>query len=680
MKRLQILLLLGAILSATSMIVWAQTDARDQNNPPRGNAPDSASRELARVEIQSRGITISYLERKGATEVGFRYPADPETLPEPRGKVKVERKGGYCEIDVTKKFDLPGPASVLYEYFVKTENGRRLYPSFQIQGLGPERFKGKLAYVFWVVTTQGICENLGEVLWSDDLGFTSNARSIDVTTRQPIFAMMITAEPHPYVTHPSNAVVLVNYGQQATFTNSKGVPESDRLYYVPRQEVVGFKDIDIVYPDNAYLKYRHRQTRIALAQARVAIAIAEYGLDAARRNKELDPRTPDTLIERARERARFSVADEIQSNQALEEARDHLAAAEKSYSPLVDNDKISEGKDPLRPIVQEAHNAAQLAQEAALYADIANHRIAIRTKDTLISLLAEEDAALKETIRQLQSENANLRETIRQREARIAELEREVDRLNEELRKLRAEIARLNDELNSLRARIAQLERDNARLNAELTRICNELRKVIGTLGELEQQGNIVTIRLKSDVLFPEAVYLLTVDRDLRKDVRPQLAQLAMLLQILFHDSRFQFIGHTDTVDTEEYNQWLSEQRALEVMRFFYLARLQVMAPEDPLRADYEQKVAVADQLLSNKFPEWRPKSQAGGLGDRKAEKFRQQRAELLQQLINDVQGRGELEPRVSPETSDDDRQRNRRVEIKIELPPQSSFEYCNQP
>lgn len=641
---------------------------------------DLASKEVVRMEIQSRGITISYLERKGATLVGFRYPNDPENLSDPRGTVKVERKGGYCEIDVEKKFDVPGPASSLYDYFIKTENGRKLYPRFDIQGLGPERFRGKLAYVFWVVTTQGVAENLGEVLWRDDLGIKSDARGIDVTTRQPIFAMMITAEPHAYVTHPSNAIVMVNYGQQSTYTTSKGVPLSDRLYYVPRPEVVNYRDIELPYPDNANLKFRHQQTRQALAQARVSIAIAEYAIDAARKNKDLDARTPDTLTDRAKERLRFSVSDELQANQALDEARDNLVAAEKMYSPLVDSEKIVDGKDPLRPVVQFAHNAAQLAQESALYSDIAATRISLRQKDILIGLLVEEDAQLKETIRRLEGDNAGLRETIRQREARIAELEREIDRLNGELANLRNKINQLNAQIDDLKVRIAKLEQENARLNGELSRICAQLRQVIGTLGELEQQGTTVTIRLKSDVLFPEAVYLLTVDRDLTKDVRPRLAQLAILLQILFKDAKFQFIGHTDTVDEDDYNQWLSEQRALEVMRFFYQARLQVMSPQDSLRLEYEDKLNIANQLLGNKFPEWKPRKQSGGLGDKRNDKMRQQRQDILLQLSSIVQGKGETEPRITPEQSDEDRQRNRRVEIKIELPPQSSFEYCNQP
>ncbi|MBL8149620.1 MAG: hypothetical protein JNN15_06800 [Blastocatellia bacterium] len=665
------LIILASFLSTAYPQSRARTTEEEQ----------SRAREISNVSIESKGITISYLERKGATEVGFRYPNDPENLQQPRGTVKVERKGGYCEIDVQKKFDLPGPASDLYLYFTGTENGRKLYPKFDIKSLGVERFKNKFTYVFWVVTTNGITENLGEVLFRDDLGIQSDARAIDVTTRQPIFAMMITAEPHAYVTTPSDAVVLVNYGQFGTFTSSKGTPVSDELQYVPRKELSElFQQINFPFPDNANLKFRHRQTRSTLSQARAAVEIAERAITAARKNKELDPRTPDTLVDRMRQRLQFSVSDEIQSARILDDARDFLASAERDYGSLVNDDTPSNGKDPLRPIVQKARNANQLAQEATLYADIATYQIAIRQKDALISLLVEEDLALKERIRQLEAENSGLRDTIRRLEAEIRQLNITIQELNNEIDRLKREIARYEAQLRDLQARILRLEQENARLNGELKRICNELRKVIDTLGDIEQQGTTVTVRLKSDVLFPEAVYILAADRDLNKDVRPRLAQLALLLQILFRDARFQFIGHTDTVDTDGYNQWLSEQRALEVMRFFYQARLQVMSSDDLLRSDYQQKIQLADRLLGPEFPEWKPKSRPGGIGDQnsKMEKFRQQRQDLLLSLSSVVQGRGELEPRVSPETTEEHRQLNRRVEIKIELPPESSFEYCN--
>jgi len=691
---MQKLLRVVLVLIIASAVVLAQNNGSNTQS----NSSQSISRELARVEIKSPGITISYLEREGATEVGFRYPNDPANLTDPRGKVKVERKGGYCEIDVTKDFKLPGPAGVLYEYFVNTDNGRRLYSSFDLEGLGPERFRGKLSYVFWVVTTQGIVENLGEVLWKDDLGITSTARKIDVTTRQPVFAMMVTAEPHPYVTRPSNAVVLVNYGQRSIITNSKGVAQSDLLYYVPRPEIITFKDLSLTYPLNSSLQYRHQQTRFALAQARVAIEMGDYALADARKNKEIDPRTPETLIEKLRQRTTFSVSDELQASDALEEARSHLEKAEKLYSPLAEKENPTSSKDPLRPIVQESRTSTQIAHEAFIYANLASNAIAIKQKNILIDLLVEEDLALKETIRNLEREladlkntirnletdNSNLRETIRNRDARIKELEHQVKtlettiaNLRSEISQLQAQVASLQSQLEQLQARLAQSEKENARLKNELSRICDELKKVIGTLGEIEQQGNFLTVRLKSDILFAQSEYLLPVDRDLKKDVRPRLAQLALLLQILFQDARFQFIGHTDSVDTDEYNQWLSEQRAIEVMHFFFLARLQVMDINDPLRSEYEQKIALAERLLGNEFPAWKAKSAPGGLGDRKAEKQRQQRQEVLVQLSTIVEGRGERELRVNPEQTETDQQLNRRVEIKIELPQQATFEYC---
>lgn len=637
----------------------------------QGEVPtDPRAREMERVSISSRGVMISYLQRQGATLVGFRYPNDEPNLQQPRGSVKVERKGGYIEIDVEKRFDLPGPASDLYLYLTTTDNGRRLYPKLDVLGLGPERFRGKFTYVFWVVTTNGIAENLGEVLFRDDLGIKSDARTIDVTTRQPIFAMMITAEPHPYVTHPSSAVVLVSYGQYGTFTGSKGTPIGDDLTYVPRPEV----DVkyELPYPDNSNLIYRHRQTRQALAHARIALAMAEHALAAAREQKRIDPRTPETLLERARARSQFSVSDEIKAEAILEEARYYLGLAERDYALLVNQEKPPQGKEPLRPVVQQANNCSQLAQEAVIYSEIAANQIAIRQKNTLIALLVEEDLALKEEIRRLEAEGVRMRARISELEQRIEELERRVEALEREVARLKRDLEDCHQELARARALIA-------RLDSEVKRICAELQRVIGNLGEIEQAGSSVVIRLKSDILFPEAVWLLAADRDLSKDVRPRLAQLALLLQILFRDSSFQFIGHTDTVDTDEYNQWLSEQRALEVMRFFYVARQQVMSVDDPLRQDYAQKIEIADRLLSSEFPEWKSKSRPGGLGDSKMAQLRERRRLLLEELSGLVLGMGEQQPRVAPEVSEEDRQRNRRVEIRIELPSESSFEYCNK-
>lgn len=435
----------------------------------QGQIPtDPRARELERVSITSRGVMISYLQREGATSVGFRYPNDELNPTQNRGSVKVERKGGYIEIDVEKRFELPGPASDLYLYLTQTENGRQLYPKLDVLGLGPERFRNKFCYVFWVVTTNGITENLGEVLFKDDLGIKSDARTIDVTTRQPIFAMMITAEPHPYVTRPSSAIVLVSYGQYGTFTTSKGTPVGDELVYIPRPDIPDL-NYEIPYPDNSNLAYRHRQTRQSLGHARIALAMAEYALAEARRHKQIDPRTPDTLIDKARSRAQFSVSDELKAEAIIDEAKYYLNQAENEYASLINQEKPPQGKEPLRPIVQKANNCSQLAQEAVIYAEIAATQIALRQKNTLIALLIEEDLALKAEIRRLEAEAERMRARIAALENEVLSLQRRIEELENEITQLNRQLAEYRNELDAARALIA-------RLDGEIKRICLELQ------------------------------------------------------------------------------------------------------------------------------------------------------------------------------------------------------------
>src|SRR5262249_55252142 len=125
------------------------------------------------------------------------------------------------------------------------------------------------------------------------------------------------------------------------------------------------------------------------------------------------------------------------------------------------------------------------------------------------------------------------------------------------------------------------------------------------------------TIRLKSDILFDTAEHL--IDAQDSKGVRSKLAQLATLLGILYKDAKFQFIGHTDTRDTDAYNQWLSEQRAIEVARIIFTEQLQSMEGAEPNYAKYSHIVEIANELLYKRksardrkgFPEWQP--QLGG-------------------------------------------------------------------
>ena len=94
-----------------------------------------------------------------------------------------------------------------------------------------------------------------------------------------------------------------------------------------------------------------------------------------------------------------------------------------------------------------------------------------------------------------------------------------------------------------------------------LTDMDSDLRdKTLATLtrlGAREENGRII-ITMSGDVLFD-------FDKaDIRADARPTLAQIAEVLLAL-PDSPVQIIGHTDAKGSDDYNQDLSERRAVSV-------------------------------------------------------------------------------------------------------------------
>lgn len=668
---------LAVIFTFSSLIGSLPIQAQQRaSNRPRTTTQDpppqsTLDRETNLVRIDSPGVQIGYNQRRGATKVEFRRPTDPEFgklpngLPN-RGSMKIETKGGYTELDVCnncEKFDLPGPAS----------------------SIAP----GLNTYVLWVITPTGHAENIAEVLFEDHLaGVGSDERYADVSTTQPVFAMMVTAEPHFAVQTPSRHVVLVSRPQKQD-ENNAGLRVADSISFNPSAApnnidptiLSQIPQCTITLDQTTTGKVRHMVNTIN--QARVAIAMAQTAVDNIRTVREIaqertireaeqlikDPAHKpiyDQMQETLENRLRVPLYEETQARFSLEDARKALDRALLGSQAINPKSTI---REPMLPIARDARLATQSAQAAKDYADIASSRIEITRLRIQVDALVRLNDELAAELRRANAHIAELEDQLRRANDRIRELEGRV-------RDLETQISDLQRQLEEARRRIAELERDNARLRAELDRFCQELKQVVANLGEIVQEGNTVTVRLKSDILFPEAVYLLTVDRDLNKDARPRLAQLALLLQIIYKDARFQFIGHTDTVDESDYNQWLSEQRALEVMRFFYQAQLQIMESNDPQRDEFQRKASQADQLLDNRqFPEWLPQRKRGGLKDNP--RAQSERAQLLSQLSEVVQGKGETQ--LAVQTPDNTSEaRNRRVEIQITLPPQSSLPYCN--
>ncbi|MGH9580564.1 MAG: OmpA family protein, partial [Terriglobales bacterium] len=142
---------------------------------------------------------------------------------------------------------------------------------------------------------------------------------------------------------------------------------------------------------------------------------------------------------------------------------------------------------------------------------------------------------------------------------------------------------------------------------------------------------------LASDILFDFGSY------DLRPSARESLAKLAVVRMLLFPEASVRYEGHTDRVGDDAYNQWLSEQRALAVYRYFLDEDIrQASTPE--ARSAAEARLAAAQSLLAGKY--------SAGRSDA-------QRLEQLSQLGDAVVGKGEREP---VEDVPGPSERNRRV------------------
>lgn len=113
------------------------------------------------------------------------------------------------------------------------------------------------SYAAWTVTKDGVAENLGELFVKDASG------SATFTTGKKVFAMMVTAEPFPGVTRPTDVVV---------FTSGPANPKK------ARSEAITFgkflSEAKALNPSIADLEWKSKEP-LELAQAKAIYALAE---------------------------------------------------------------------------------------------------------------------------------------------------------------------------------------------------------------------------------------------------------------------------------------------------------------------------------------------------------------------------------------------------------------------
>ncbi len=474
-----------------------------------------------------------------------------------------------------------------------------------VKGIQPARRFGRdfLTYVLWAVSVDGEASNLGEITFDP-----TGPLSINVTTPFQTFWLMVTAEPDFAVNDPSPVVVLYSINQDHIETSNKALPIAGKLLYY-----------------TYYTRYDTSPAAVVtgvpneLLQARKAVELAgASGILAAPTPAGEEP-----------------LPDELRTRQTLEQARGYLRQGEEALRASGNTQQA----------VQFARTAAQIAENARALALGAVGGLYVRQLERDIAKLRAEAEKLRvdaERLRasadQANAQLAALRDRVRELEAAL-----ERERVAGQQARGRAEAAEekllaLQRQLGQLEQSLQQASAQNDKLRADREKICGELRRQLASLGQLTQQGGNLVLTLASDILFDFNSY------ELRPAARENLAKLAVLRLLLFPQAQVRYEGHTDRVGEDDYNQWLSEQRALAVYRYFLEESIS-HATSPAVRDADEQRRASVQQLLGANYAAARRAAPA--------------RQELLARLGDTVIGQGEREP---VEDTEGPSERNRRV------------------
>ena len=464
-----------------------------------------------------------------------------------------------------------------------------------IKRLPPARRFGEdyLTYVLWAVSVDGKASNLGEITFQ-----SGQPVSINVTTPIQTFWLLVTAEPDFAVNDPSPVVVLYSIGQAGSQSQALHVPGKLLYYTYYTQYSTNPAAVDRVTPNE-------------LQQARKAIELASKAGILGLPTPEGEDPLPGELRIRA----------------TLGQARGYLQQAESAY----------QSRGGLRQAIQFARTAANIAENARALAIGAVGGINLRQ-------LERELAKIQQNLAERELALAKLREDSNRRTAQIQKLEEALqqesfarDELRVRAEKAEADLAVLRQEMDSLRQQLLALQDLNVKLGEDREKICNELRTQLASLGQLTQQGGSLVLTLASDILFDFNSF------ELRPSARESLAKLTVIRMLLFPGARVRYEGHTDRVGDDDYNQWLSEQRALGVYLYFLDEALKQL-PAYESQEDVDKQQQIVRKLLAIDYA-----SSLRGTT----------REELFAQLNGTVVGKGETEPVEDTEAASE---RNRRV------------------
>ena len=386
---------------------------------------------------------------------------------------------------------------------------------------GPEY----LTYVMWAITPEGRATNMGEVI------LNGTKSKLNVTTELQAFGLIVTAEPYFAVSQPSDVVVMENFVRRDTLGKVEEISARYELLhrgeYVVKAPPAELKPIPL-----------DRNTPLDLYEARNAVRIARWigaDKDATESFVKAEKLLQQAEAYKARKAGMKPVA--MTAREAAQTAEDaRLIALKRQEERRLEQERQAAADREAQAKAQAARAKAQAEEDARL-----------RAQAEIEQRLEAERRARAEAQAELARERA-LRDQAAAEQARQAAAAAQA---RAELDRARA----LNEQAAAEQARqdAARAEREKAELRA---RLVQQLNMILAT--RETARGLVINI---SDVLFDFNQYTL------RPIAREKLARVSGI--VLAHPGlRLQAEGHTDSVGSDEYNQLLSQKRALSVRDF----------------------------------------------------------------------------------------------------------------
>jgi outer membrane protein OmpA-like peptidoglycan-associated protein len=387
----------------------------------------------------------------------------------------------------------------------------------------PKKFGSEyLTYVLWAITPEGRPQNLGEVL------LDGSKSAINVTTDLQAFGLIVTAEPYYAVTQPSDVVVLENQVKPETTGKIEQVDAKYEL--LPKGQYVANVNAATLPASKS-----DHKVPLELEEARNAVRFAEAA--------QADQHAADTL-QRAKtelENAEGFQKSHAGSKQVITAAREAVQHAEDARVITLRRMRQEQAQKEREQMQQQQAEAQARADEASRQQqdEAARRSQAEADRQAAEAAKAQADQAKAEAEAAAQRAQQEREQSEAARQAAL-----------QQQQQLQAQAQQAQQEAQSATQRAQQAEAEKAQLRERLRQ---QLNTVLAT--RESQKGLIVNM---SDVLFDTGKYTL------RPGAREKLAKVAGIL-LAYPGLKMQIEGFTDNVGGDEYNQRLSEQRAMTV-------------------------------------------------------------------------------------------------------------------